>query len=557
MKKNVLYIIIGVILLVFAIAAIFTSKQSSANTIAPQGNYKTVHDVQGIAFDVNTAFTSKATAISEISDDMDISRDEYYVYKNGTSKYLLFCMNDIVIAAEKGTSFNFGEEIDYSSVQNSGISGVWFESNAENLKYKRDGDKVICEVNGGFCVTSEVYEDYVGKICVMNNGSEEWGIFVGVPGKDIKYKKLDSAAKDGIEYILSTMQYSDIVNERPEEIYEVAIGNEDTRTEEDKGNEPTQITPVPTETPEEPVDDEKTEEDSEEEEAQTEQTGDASSDDSDKDSEDVEIVDAEDGEEGDADKADTTPTPEPTGEADEVEKESEEPTPTPEPTETPTPVPTETPEEEQSDEATPTPNPTPEAVAVEENVEKQNKRGEALNLSNQRKLVKIDNKAYSSSIYSMLSLKDNGIISEYDLSTGNLVTPIISIRRVYTGQTAIRKIKDYCIDYNDFNYFDPPVGCSWHLAEYYILWKNCPTRPYIDIKLKGLDGENLRYKGIKYDKRTYDIFSYKKEEDNIEGNVFCFYAVPNGCKDYVLECGTGNIDKENSGCSAAYFRVKY
>ncbi len=557
MKKNIVYIVIGVIILVFAIAAIFTSKQNAANTIAPQGNYKTVHDVQGIAFDVNTAFTSKATAISEISDDMDISRDEYYVYKNGTSKYLLFCMNDIVIAAEKGTSFNFGDKLDYSSVQNSGISGIWFESNAEDLKYKKDGNKTICEVNGGFCVTSEVYEDYVGKICVMNNGSEEWSIFVGVPGENIKYKKLSDNAKEGIEYIISTMQYSDVVNERPEEVYEVSIGNEDTRGE-DTENNATTITPTP-ETDEQstetgdanaPVDEEaETPDKSEIEDTDSEKTATdkENSDESEEGSEDVEVVEIEDQDEKSEDSNPESDDKEPDAE------KVEDTTPTPEPTQTPTPEPTAEPVEE----AAPTPEPTPAAVAVEENVEKQNKRGEAINVSNQRKLVRIDNKAYSSTIYSMLSLKDNGIINEYDLSTGNLVSPIISIRRVYTGQTAVKMIKDYCIDYNDFNYFDPPVGCSWHVAEYYILWKNCPTRPYIDIKLKGLDGENLRYKGIKYDKRTYDIFSYKEEKDNVEGNVFCFYAVPNGCKDYVLECGTGSIDKENSGCSAAYFRIKY
>ena len=540
MKKTLLYGGIAVILLVFGIVAFLTLRQKAASTIAPQGNYKTIHDIVGVAFDVNTAFTSKATAVSEISEEMEISRDEYYVYKNGSSKYLLFCMNDILIAAEGGTSFNFTDKPDYASVEASGVSGVWFESNSQDLKYKKADGKTICEVNGGFCVTSEVYEDYVGKLCVMNDGTNEWSLFVGVPGKDIKYKKLDDNVKEGIEHIIDTMQYSDFVNERPEEVYEVAIGNEDTRPKEDpEESKEDEIVPDTAEVPEEAgAEEENTEDASEETEAVESEEQELSED---TESEDVEVVEIEDGSDSTDDVNGDETSEEPSGDTGEQSEDNTE----------------ETDTEADNEEPEITPEPTPAAVADAEPVEESNQRGEAVNLSNQRKLTKIDNKAYSSSIYSMLSLKDNGIITEYDIATGELVTPIISIRRVYTGKKAVDKILQYCEDSGDFNYFEPPIGCSWHVAEYYILWKGSTVKPYINIKLKGLDGEILKYKGIKYNKRTYDIFTYKEEKDDIDGNLFCFYAVPNGCRDYVLECGTGNIDQENSGCNAAYFRIKY
>lgn len=49
------------------------------------------------------------------------------------------------------------------------------------------------------------------------------------------------------------------------------------------------------------------------------------------------------------------------------------------------------------------------------------------------------------------------------------------------------------------------------------------------IKLKGLDKEKLTYMGIKYSSKTY---SY-----NTDGYVRCYYEVPNGCNEYLLEIG--------------------
>ena len=63
-----------------------------------------------------------------------------------------------------------------------------------------------------------------------------------------------------------------------------------------------------------------------------------------------------------------------------------------------------------------------------------------------------------------------------------------------------------------------------------------------------MDGENLKFRGIEYTQRTYDIPVSDTE-------FYSFYAVPNGCREYVLEMGEG--DGKGEEAVSSYYGVRF
>ena len=69
----------------------------------------------------------------------------------------------------------------------------------------------------------------------------------------------------------------------------------------------------------------------------------------------------------------------------------------------------------------------------------------------------------------------------------------------------------------------------------------------------GFDGEKLKYRGVGYSKRTYDIWTNVTEgDDGWEYGYIAFYAVPNGCYDYAIACGD---QTENGYGYKAYYKI--
>ena len=94
-------------------------------------------------------------------------------------------------------------------------------------------------------------------------------------------------------------------------------------------------------------------------------------------------------------------------------------------------------------------------------------------------------------------------------------------------------------------YVDAPDGYTWHVILYSLLKPQ--NELYTNIKVEGLDGEHLVYKGVPCTTRTYDIiYDWSSISD-----LYCYYAVPNGCKEYMLECG----DRYQSTSETACFRI--
>ena len=475
MKNKKPLIIIGIIvLLILIIRTINGYRRENAEKIA--GDYKTVYDVSGISFDVPTRPATNATAISEVSSKIDSAANNYYIYKDGGEHYLLFRMDSLVVAAQRGTKFSSATSID-EILDVGSICNIWFVKNGKEVELeKADGVSFINDVSGGFVATDELFDDYSGKISVISDGETEYSLFVGVRSAE-KYKDLTDEQKNVIERVANSLNLHEVTEtDEKVEQYEVTINGaqeDEVKTEEPKETAPTSVpTPKPTQAP---------------------------PDESPQESEPGEIVSVEEN--------DTVPE----------EKEVEE-----------------HPETEDSEEDE-KPSPTDGVLTIRETSR-----------------VKVDSKAYSSDIYSMLSVEDNGIITEHIPVKDKDSTVIISVRRTFSGDAAINQIKDYCNRTKEYNYFEPEDGCHWEVMEYFLSYRDEET-PYINIKIKGIDGQKLKFRGISYGKRTYDM-NDRVKDGIFSGPYYCYYAVPNGCKEYVLECGTGNIDVK-TGSMAAYYLI--
>lgn len=155
-----------------------------------------------------------------------------------------------------------------------------------------------------------------------------------------------------------------------------------------------------------------------------------------------------------------------------------------------------------------------------------------------------------SSIYSMLEIGETGVLQSLSYDTAKYEENYMTINAVYTGEDAINIIKGYCESGNAaYEYQDAPAGCSWNVIEYTLA--KSQSSAYTNICLEGLDGEKLKYRGVSYKKRTHDIFSYETQTENGYEKLYCFYAVPNGCKEYMIEAGDPGVESLD-----AFFHIK-
>ena len=152
-----------------------------------------------------------------------------------------------------------------------------------------------------------------------------------------------------------------------------------------------------------------------------------------------------------------------------------------------------------------------------------------------------------SDIYHMLKIGQKGILKALNNNGKELTETAITIEKLYTGDDAKNIIKAYCESgASPYKYEEAPAGYSWHVVEYSL--EKAPTELYVNIKILGLDGEKLKFRGVAASSRTHDIFYQLAETENGYAKAYCYYAVPNGCKEYMLECGDRITETGGTAC---------
>lgn len=459
MKKSSIFLLIIIILICTG-----CTTKTNLYTNAPSG-YTEITSIDNLSFSIPLALSSKATAVTQILDDISYNSNDAYSFNNGSDSYILFCMNEIIIIAAKGTQFHFSQfDNKESCLSNDALINTWFQPSGKRLTYKdvtkNSIYKIIVDVTAEVVVTTELYGDYIGKLAVIESEDYEWSLFVGVVAgsNDISSRQFD---------VINNITQSMSIKAHPikeEPVYEVVIDSSfkdnETSLNENNKNENEIITP----------------------------------------------------------NKDTVNISDPDQSSINTDKNLSHINPAY--------------EQKQED-------------SLNESI----KTG--FNITNQKDTHRELEKAYSSDEYSMLSLGQSGLLSCINSDEH----PIIRINSVYTGEAATNKIKKYVNTQSVYDYYPAPDGYSWHLIEYDISYQNCTNNPYINIKLVGLDGNQLIFRGIPISMRTHDANCNIKEKGKIKYGMWCYYAVPNGCYEYALECGDGNIDKNNS-MLAAYYHIK-
>jgi len=428
-----------------------TKKTDTDDKTKVLNDTSTIDDVDGICFTLPTYVSTKATAITQISDDMDYDTNVIYSYKNGKDTYILFCMDELIVIAVKGTSFSFSSATNKEeALSKSNLLNTWFSKSEKKFNYKEKSSessyKIIADVTAEVVITSQLYGDYSGKLAVIESEDTEWSLFVGAvaPTVDKLSKQQDS--------LLTTIIDSFSLYEKPVKAasYDVVINQNLKKTE---------------------IEQDETESIIEENPA--------------------------------------------------VESEQKEITPL---------------LSEKSNE------PEQQLTSAESKV--------GLNLSNQQRREVESNKAYTSNQYSMLSLGQSGLFTTRYMKESEqlIIRPI----KVYTGDDAISLIKSYAKSQNRYQYFDAPDGYSWQLVEYDVSYEKTSIRPYVNIRIMGVDGEPLVFRGVTIVARTHDANFQSYEEGQCSYKNYCYYAVPNGCHEYSLVIGD-NENKQDMSQNAYYY----
>lgn len=530
-KKDLIKLVGVVVIAIALIAFALNHKRTSAEASnkLPDG-YTLVTSVPGVSFAVNTLLIDKATAVSQITDTMDFSRDDLYAYKNGEDKYLMFSLDQIVIASEKGTHFNFANN-GADGLAESSVDGIWFSADQKKLDLDSTEERSVATVTGGVVITDELYNDFTGKLVTVNDGETEYSLFVGLPGT--KYKKLSKNQKELIETCVDSFGLHTEPEKAQEPDYEVVIsGNilndtvSENNTDETTENTPEEIGETVSSdsvsdntVSADAVSDNTVSEDSIEEITEgTEEPDD-------------EIIIEEAGE------TDTGATEEPVPEEEAIQEETEE-------------ITEEAEEVQEINEEPEDASPETEEHAAEENAEPEPKKeSKGIQIVKTEKKKRDKNTAYSSTKYSMLDINTTGLYELFDpsASTSTVEEAAVTINCVYGSDSAEKLYNEFVPKVGDKPELLP--GCHWEAVEYSLKYSGS-NKPYTDLKFVGLDGEALKFKGIKYPMRTYEVAA-GTEEDNTKRSIVTIYAVPNGCLEYALKFGGDTLGKIRS----AYFEI--
>jgi len=269
-KPVVLAIVVALSLMITGCKASLYEKHKS--------EYTPVTAVDATEFEVLTSLVSKATAISNISESE--TYDGLYIYKDGSTRYVLFDTTSIVVAVGP-TEFAFKGNETEETLEAHSIENVWMKGTDGSFKYKSTSSgnvyKIVAEVDAQYALTPTQYCTLHGMMASVSDGNTEYSMFAGAVGEE-----MTSSQKKSVEHMIKSLRLKAIDASSPEEDVESNIDNdvntpaakEQTDVEENNAEESTseQNPPESSEIPDEVEEEnatEETEENTEEPEEQT------------------------------------------------------------------------------------------------------------------------------------------------------------------------------------------------------------------------------------------------------------------------------------------------
>lgn len=179
--------------------------------------YLTITDVPGCTFDVVKDDNYGATAVMEVSKNIDFLDYQTYSYRNGEDLYLLFNMRKYIVAVQRGTTFAFGSQELGTALGKNSLNGIWFSPMAEAELTTKKGVHSI-DVAAQVSLTNNLYDDFYGKLVTFEKDGEEWALFVGA------VTSRDEAMNEMIAYIAESFASVPIL-EKAEDEFEVSLAD--------------------------------------------------------------------------------------------------------------------------------------------------------------------------------------------------------------------------------------------------------------------------------------------------------------------------------------------
>lgn len=449
--------------------------------------YTTIKSVPGVSFEVLKNSETSAQAVLEVSPNVNFVSHQTYMYKNGADTYMLFNIKNSIVVCKKGTDYNLSKGTDI--LEKKSLNGIRFKPTSV---INNSGNISVVSVTAEVVITNELYNDFIGKVATIRKDDTEWTLFVGTTERN----------NDFVEHIITSFKENNEAVMVPI-TYEVDIEEDGAAVE--VGSNTTESTEHPVvDTP--------------------------SVDTPNSENSNIEDTDTENNDTGN----------EATGDDTGVISEPVE--------EVPVEEPVESPDKEPAEEDATTEDATKDSDSAESSEVTDNTHEETVVVqSNQNSYKKQEGKAYTSNIYSMLDVGNTGYVT---ILGGNG-----QYERGYVRVTQIKKRDEVqsLIDahINSGNaYYDEmnaPQGMHWEACVYDVKYPSADG--YLNVYIKGLDGNNLVYNGVVNTARTYDIPSANVDGEWTIGMV-TFYAVPNGCEEYALQFGDGSDEEK------AYYHIK-
>lgn len=167
-------LIVGIII---ASYVYFTNQDTVIITDSFKASRKEITDVPGVTFLINGDIN--ATPISKITDDAKFKKNRYYEYV-GNNAYTLFCVNKMIIIAEKGTFYHFtDQEKPYQTLQKAQITNFGFKPDSRALNYVLDENGASMNVTAAIKLNLHTENNYAGKLKTLIVDNTEWAIFAG------------------------------------------------------------------------------------------------------------------------------------------------------------------------------------------------------------------------------------------------------------------------------------------------------------------------------------------------------------------------------------------
>mgnify|MGYP006916090201 CR=1 FL=1 len=516
---------------------------------SPKSNYTQVDSIPGYSFDVPSDLLSLTTAVTSLDSSTDYGTD-YYLYKNGNDRYLLFNISSIVVTVQKGTVFDLANtKDDVKAVQSTDVNGVWFTTDGKSIsKDKSEGVyKEIIPVEAEVAVSTQTYGNFAGYVASIQSDNEECTLFVGVPGDSVdsisgnKAKVLNHVAKSfAAAAVEEDSSYHVTTRKKPEDKTDEDITDDETNKDkptdeaQSETGENEKTSDSTDKITEEVIDEDTVNNVTEENEAPEDEINDNKESSQSSDGVVVTKIDPEED-----NQTDTQATVSKIEEKDDVVIDIDEPK---EAEEKPSENTVVVSKIEDTDDDKSSDDSKPKDSAAEDENKKEKKTIHVE--SNQQEAV-----GGESDIYHMLKIGDKGIFTGLNEGEESITEAEVTIEKLYTGDKATKMIKKLLDNPDQLKkYEDPPIGCRWHLIEYSLSVN--PKDVFVNINIVGMDGEKLRSKGVEYSKRTYDIYTSMSAGNH---KLYCYYAVPNGCNEYALAVG----EKFNfmDGTHPAYYMV--